>query len=371
MLVGTGAGDVPGLCRNPTESNIVPTSADLSWLRPLAAFPRLAALRFIVQWRARSDADWETSGELTDPEYHLPDLSGNTEYEWIVQAIGIGGKGRFTRPRRFITRVPLLPTAPTNLVTSGIAQSTGLATSEWLATCTPPVAVSGESDLATTFDFDWRLGDDGDDGVWTAGARGLDDPTFKFTGREPNKRHTWRSRGVNASGPGPWAVSDPLMTPVRTLFVPSVPTSLMSTLITDIKFVPQWAPGPVDATHSAADGFEIELVSSINQAVVLYLARGTDTSIVIDGLDPATPYQWRMRPKNGAGVGEYTEYQAFVTESRIYPPGPLRMMTTTHILALTAQANWLASLSVADHGPFPSPWPLSMAESLTPLPCHT
>ena len=141
---------------------------------------------------------------------------------------------------------------------------------------------------------------------------------YSHTNLTPNTEYSYRVRAKNSGGEGIW--SQPLVISTKP-DVPSVPQSISaSSTSREISMI--W-----DSVDTAT-GYEVEIMSGTNdnQTVTDQVYGTTETSYTQTGLTPNTEYQYRVRAKNEAGPGEWSEQNSIMTKESV-PGIPTNIQT--------------------------------------------
>ena len=141
---------------------------------------------------------------------------------------------------------------------------------------------------------------------------------YSHTNLTPNTEYSYRIRAKNSGGEGIW--SQPLVISTKP-DVPSVPQNI-SASSTSREISITW-----DSVETAI-GYEVEIMSGINNdhTVADQVYGTTETSYTQTGLKPNTEYQYRVRAKNEAGPGEWSEQNSIMTKESV-PGVPTNIQT--------------------------------------------
>lgn len=150
------------------------------------------------------------------------------------------------------------------------------------------------------------------------------------TGLQPNSLYKAASRARNGVGWGAWTWSADFTTSGS---VPGVPTSLVSSLVTETTARVAWT-APSSNGGSAITGYDVQLSTTSNFASPFNYSVSS-TSINFSSLQPYTIYYVRSRAKNAVGTGSYSSATSFKTKMRITAVKPAGTLVPFQTIQLT------------------------------------
>ena len=166
------------------------------------------------------------------------------------------------------------------------------------------------------------------------------DTSLNHTGLTAGQRYYYQVRARNSAGWGPW--SHPPVSAVPTgVQPPEAPyphTEPNGSTAMDIMWVPPYEDGGGDIT-----GYQLEWSATGVEGTFRSLTSpaATARSYTHTGLTPGTTYYYRMRARNSAGWGEWSETVRGKTERNVVPDAP----------NLTATANGSAEINLSWNRP--------------------
>lgn len=224
-------------------------------------------------------------------------LSYGTVYYARIKARTINGMSFWSRPTVFTTEAPPIgvPAAPTLIAPASFAAGVPLSpTFTWssLSAATYQLQVSTSADFAVKVIDDSSLAKASFSGVALAGSTD----------------YYWRVRAKNGFGFGSWSEINLFTTTLTTPEVPSLvaPAAFATEVLTPVTLA--WAAAKGAATY------EVQL--SLNPDFSSFVFRDstvTGLSKLTALLTGNTPYYWRVRARNSAGVSDWTSTRRFIT----------------------------------------------------------
>lgn len=135
----------------------------------------------------------------------------------------------------------------------------------------------------------------------------LADTTKPVSGLSLNTAYYWRARAKNGAGWGQYSLTRQLVTwNVSDQILLDAPSDLSVNVPVPTTFT--WHPMP------AASAYRIDLSRSNNFSILAFSdSTGTDTSETFPNLALNTAYFWRVRGKNDAGSGQFSETRTITT----------------------------------------------------------
>ena len=251
----------------------------------------------------------------------VADLAYDTQYFWRVRAINPAGPSVFSSPLTFFTRI-----APPDGVPALLRPA------------------DGSVNLSTELTLEWGTvaGADsfrvqvGTDSAFVAGA--FADSTLATTALTlPDLRHEtayfWRVAAVNGSGQGPWSgifafsteAAPPAAAPI--LLAPEDGAAGL-----DLTVLLQWSE------IASAARYELVVASDSSfGAVTIQRSDLEAISFSAEDLEYATTYFWRVRARNDAGAGPWSEVRLFATK---LPPSNVGADAGDHPVRFALEPNY-------------------------------
>ena len=238
-------------------------------------------------------------------------LIPNTQYAITVRAENTAGESDWSVPVSAKTLQAAPDTAP---VLSGNATKDTI-TLTWNA-------VNGADS------YDLEITKTADNGITAVNDIAV--TNYSHTNLIPNTEYSYRIRAKNSGGEGIW--SQPLVISTKP-DVPSIPQNI-SASSTSREISIAW-----DSVDTAT-GYEVEIMSGINdnQTVTDQVYGTTETSYIQTGLTPNTEYQYRVRAKNEAGVGDWSDQNSIMTKESV-PGIPTNIQTAVTSNEITLSWN--------------------------------
>lgn len=294
----------------PSTSNITQSTATFSWS------PVSGAHSYTVQTRL-PNGNWVDApgGPFYSTSVTVGGFSPNTTYQWRVRAnCGNGQYSYWTSPIYFTTS-GVVCHAPQWLSTTNVTHST--ATFNW-------EHVSG----AINYSIQYRVAG----GTWYDLSGGPYSGTWiNVGGFQPGTSYEWRIR----SNCHNWVYSDwSYPTGFTTLYTCDVPTWPTTSHITDSTATFNWSP--VYGAHSYS------IQTRLPNGVWYDVPGGpfTNTSVTVNGFNPNTTYEWRVRANCGNGQFSHWTHGIYFTTTGELPCTPPTWLSTINITHTTATFSW-------------------------------
>ena len=302
FLTGTNF-TTPPLCPTPITpvvSNVLPTTATVSWTPHLAS----AAFEWELDYKPSSQSSWTgaltiTVQSILNTYYDLSNLDPNTTYNWRVRAICGGGQVSGTDLSTNLTgtnfTTPSACPAPTTALTSDLLPTS--VTVSW--TPNGIDAIGWEVQYKPNSQSSWT-------DPLTVIQTGIADTFYNVGGLAPNTTYNWRVRKICDIGDivqdvdvSAWRNGSNFTTP------PSCPAptgvSIPLGTITTIDAVVEWNPTIGGLAQEYIIQWKPSSVSSWNDPAVESEST-TNTSFSVINLTSATPYNVRVRAVCDIGV---------------------------------------------------------------------
>ncbi|MFZ1676073.1 MAG: fibronectin type III domain-containing protein [Saprospiraceae bacterium] len=303
-----------GSCNAPSwlyTTSITQTSATLDWA------PVSGAQSYSIQWRYPGGAWYDLpGGPWTETWYNWTGLQPGTTYEWHVRAnCGYGSYSYWSSTTWFTTLAGYSCNTPTWPITSNITQTSATFSWDW---------VSG----AQSYTVQTRL----PNGTWYDLPGGpISNTSVTINGLNPNTTYEWRVRANCGSGQySNWTSPVSFTTYGASC---NAPAWLFTTNITQTAATLNW-----DLVNGA-----------LSYSLQYRLAGGTWYDVpggpwtgswhTINGLQPGTNYEWRVRSNCSNGNSSVWSYaEPFTTlGSTCNTPS---WTSTTNITETSATFNW-------------------------------
>jgi hypothetical protein len=261
----------------------------------------LRAERYRIQVSTtQSFATFVVNAETIDTSFQARDLIPNRTYYWRVRSSNTGGDGSWSSTFSFVTLNVSATTAP--ILSLPGNDAIDLATPIQLVWQATMGASSYRLQLSLAADFNTRLVD----------TTGVQSTFFVLPPLLTSERYYWRLSALNAAGESSWSETRTFRTVVVTPGVPQliVPATNLSNAKTPLLLDWSNVQGATSYTlHVSTDNsFETNVITSDGQAA---------TEFVLTSLLPQTTYFWRVRARNMAGFGDWSEVRSFTTVVQI------------------------------------------------------
>ncbi len=233
---------------------------------------------------------------LTVPVKNLTGLQSDTKYYWRVKGKNAKGSGLFSAVWKFTT-VPGVPGAPQLL--SPASGTTNLAVSQTLRWSKVASAISYHVQLGT-------------DSLFASGIvledSTVTDTTKAVSGLAEGTKYFWRVRTKNVSGVGAWSTVANFRTIVPLPGAVILASPNANSVVDKDTVLLVWHKGTPEATkYEVLHGPDSLFVMAVRDSNV------TDTAKVMKPLLNNTRYFWKVRAKNAAGWGPYSEVRGYNT----------------------------------------------------------
>jgi hypothetical protein len=225
-------------------------------------------------------------------------LSYATTYYWRVRGYNGAGNGPWSAIRSFTTEAAPTGVPPAPVLAAPVPFSNGVSLSPTFGWNAASGALSYQIQGST---------------VATFASKAFEDSLLTKTGFSGvaltgSTTYYWRVRARNGFGYGPWSEVSAFSTLVSK---PDAPA-----LISPANFTTEVAY-PLSLTWGAVTGsttYHVQLSLAPDFGTFLFLDSGlTGASALTGYLLPSTPYYWRVRAKNSAGVSEWSTIRRFTT----------------------------------------------------------
>ncbi len=269
-----------------STTNITDTSAMFNW----SVVP--GAVSYSVQIRLPYGTwNFIPGSPFMNTSATVNGLSPGTTYQWRIRAnCSYGDHSYWTLGMSFTTNGTSTCNAPDTLTTYNISQTT--ATWDW-------APVSG----AVSYSVQWRFAG----GIWYNLAGGpWTNTLLNIAGLQPNTDYEWRVRSNCSNGmTSDWSANASFTT---LGFSCDMPTGLFTTNITESSATFNWSASPGAVSYSVQ--------TRVPYGTWYYIAGSPfiNTYASVDGLNPNTTYEWRVRSNCSNGDHSYwTSGMSFTT----------------------------------------------------------
>ncbi|MEO6131720.1 MAG: fibronectin type III domain-containing protein, partial [Saprospiraceae bacterium] len=295
----------------PITTNVTQNSASFSWDQVSGA------QGYTVQVRLLNGTWYDISG---NPFYNtyasVYGLNPNTTYQWRVRANCGGGQySNWTNPITFTTLGSSYCYAPNWLYTTGITQTS--ATLDW-------GGVSG----AVSYNIQWRY----PGGTWYNIPGGpFTQSWYNWNELTPCTTYEWRVQtNCTNGGVSAWSYSISFTTQCYSCNTPTWP---ITTNVTQTSASFSWDP------VSGAQSYTVQVRLTNGTWYDIQGNPFYNTYATVNGLDPNTSYQWRVRANCGGGSYSNWTYPVNFTTLGMscYAPNALY---TTYITQTSATLDW-------------------------------
>ena len=242
---------------------------------------------------------------IADTSRQIGPLSGVTTYYWRVRGKGPAGYGPLSVSRSFTTRSTAPLAAP--VLVSPVNNAASLPTS--VALLWRKAEGASEYHLQVSTDSSFATGMVVNDSTVT-------DTTRTVAGLAHDVRYHWRVRSKNASETSPYSSRWAFTTIVP---LPGTPTLVLPAdgAVVSRPVIVTWNPAAYAATYH----LQVATDSTFTSGVVTNDSTIASASRELTALAPETRYHWRVRAKNLAGNGSFSQRRTFTT-APAGPPAP-------------------------------------------------
>lgn len=281
----------------PTFSDITATSVDVAWTAPSSGAP---FTQYNLQLATNSNffesnIVWEETGSWVTSYNNASGLPKNTTIYARVRASNSHAWGDWSAVRSFTTSTTV-PSSPTGLSFSSV---TG--TSMVLSWNTP----SDTGGLPVTGYVVQRALNSGfSSGLVTTNVSGT---SLSFTGLAAVTTYYFRVAAVNSAGTSGYSSTASRATVAGPPGAPVAPTV---DNITSSSAVVSYAP-PSDNGGATVTGYDVQRSTSAGFTTGLATTSVTGLSCTFSGLSPGVTYYVRVRAKNSAGAGAWSDGTPF------------------------------------------------------------
>ena len=321
--------DPPGQSGPPTNVRAVPdgdSAVDISWDPPVDDGG--SPIRYYeVQWSADGTSGWSNAGRTPDGEtltFKNTGMTFGTTRHYRVAARNGVTLGDWSDPPVSATTLAGVPGMPNLTARATDANTIDL-------TWTVP-ADNGSAIIR--YELEWSP--DGDDGTWASLANPSEtDTSYSDGGLDPGTERHYRIRAVNGATPGEgsWSTVRSAKTPPAVPGAPFLRAEANGQNAIDLLWEPPSDDGGADISE-----YEVYVSSDGTDSSYSSLTSLTATarSYTHSGLDPGDERYYRLRARNQAGWGEFSEHASEVTLTGV-PAAPV----------LTARANGASEIKLS------------------------
>jgi hypothetical protein len=280
----------PVLSSPGNSASDIAVNAAISWSASSGA------TSYSVQVSTVSDfltPDISQSG-LMSTSYTLSGLSNNTTYYWRVNASNTSGTSAWATPRSFTT-IPTLTTIPGAIFPDSGAVDVPIAFSVYWYSV--PNASSYHMQLSKASSFTVVLLDSG----------AIHDTLIPLSALANSTLYFWRVAAVNAAGQGAWSRTMQFTTicelPAAVVAIPAI----NDTLLIDTALC-KWNTANLYVTKYQFQCYADPILAE----VVISDSTITDTAFIFRDLSNNHTYWWRVRAKNAAGWGPFSDVRRLI-----------------------------------------------------------
>ncbi len=273
------------------NQNGVLLAPNLSWNEA----PRAERYRIQVS-TTQSFASFVVNVETTGRNYQARDLIPNRTYYWRVRASNSGGDGEWSSTFLFVTVNANTTTAPVLSLPGNDAEN--ISSPLQLVWQPTTGASSYRVQLSLDADFSTRVVD----------TTGVTSTFFILSDLLTSERYYWRLSSLNQAGESAWSETRTFRTVVVTPGVPTLiaPVNTFSNAKTPLLL--DWSPVQGATSYS----MEVSVDQTFQSGVFVSEGQAA-TEFLLSTLLPQTTYFWRVRARNTAGFGEWSETWSFTT----------------------------------------------------------
>ncbi|KAM4593867.1 neogenin 1a isoform 8-T8 [Odontesthes bonariensis] len=300
---------VPGPAPNLQAVSKTPTSASLSWDKPVTGNGEI--LTYKLYYTDKS-ADNEQDVDIDVQSYTMTELKKNTEYSFRVVAINKHGPGVSTEDIVVRTLSDVPSAAPQNLTLE--VQNSKSIMLRW-----QPPPLSGQNGEIITYKIRYRKGSRrSESAVTTAGTQ-----LYKLIdGLEPGTEYSFRVLAMTVNGTGPateWTTTETFESDLDESRVPDQPSSLhVRPLVNSI--VVSWTPP--ENQDIVVRGYTIGYGIGSPHAQTIKVDY-KQRYFTIENLDPSSHYVITLKAFNNVGEG-IPVYESAITRPQSVPdPTPM------------------------------------------------
>ncbi|KAM4593870.1 neogenin 1a isoform 11-T11 [Odontesthes bonariensis] len=298
---------VPGPAPNLQAVSKTPTSASLSWDKPVTGNGEI--LTYKLYYTDKS-ADNEQDVDIDVQSYTMTELKKNTEYSFRVVAINKHGPGVSTEDIVVRTLSDVPSAAPQNLTLE--VQNSKSIMLRW-----QPPPLSGQNGEIITYKIRYRKGSRrSESAVTTAGTQ-----LYKLIdGLEPGTEYSFRVLAMTVNGTGPateWTTTETFESDLDESRVPDQPSSLhVRPLVNSI--VVSWTPP--ENQDIVVRGYTIGYGIGSPHAQTIKVDY-KQRYFTIENLDPSSHYVITLKAFNNVGEG-IPVYESAITRPQSDPIDP-------------------------------------------------
>ena len=244
-------------------------------------------------------------------------LSASTKYYYRIRGKNSAGNGDFSNIANATTSAPtpIKPSAPTNL--SATAVSSSQINLTW-------------TDVADETGYEVERSTDGNSFTKIGNDLAANSTSYQDNGLSASTKYFYRVRGKNSAGNGDFSNVANATTSAPPTVKPNAPANLTASAVSNSQINLSW--------NDVADetGYEVERSTDGNS----FSKIGNDlaansTSFQDNGLTASTKYYYRIRGKNGAGTGDFSNVANATTSA----PTPVKPSAPTNLSATAVSSS--------------------------------
>lgn len=297
--------DPPAIPTGTTTSNITQTTFDVSWTASAGA------VDYRLEVRENTTVRYSTTLTQTSHTVNSVNITPGKTYTWRVMANGVKTSSSYSSDKTVV----MVPPNP-----SGLAADNHTTTSFEASWSAATGATEYRLDVATNSSFTSILS--------TYNNKQVAGTSQTVSGLTPGQTYWFRVRAKNASGTSGNSSSK------STTTVPSPPTAVAAEEITQGSFKAKWEAAEGATAYRvdvSLDNFA-SIMQSYNDVPV------TGTSLTVNGLNPGTTYQYRVRAINTSG----TSANSGIIEVLTVPANPV-LAQASNVTSTSFTISWSGS----------------------------
>jgi hypothetical protein len=244
----------------------------------------------------QSFASFVVNTETTDTTFQARDLIPNRTYYWRVRSSNSGGDGNWSTTFLFVTINASATTAP--ILSLPGNDAIDLESPIQLVWQPTSGASAYRVQLSLSADFTNKLVD----------STGVQSTFYILPQLLTSERYYWRVSALNLAGESAWSETRTFRTVVVTPAVPVLLTPINNLENAKTPLLLDWS------NVQGATSYSVEVSTDSSFETIVFSSNGQAASAyLLTALLPQTTYYWRVRARNLAGLGDWSEVWSFTT----------------------------------------------------------
>lgn len=270
------------------------------WTAPPVDVTHSAAISYNVRYSPSGAGAWTALSNVSSP-LTLTGLSAGAAYDVQVASINAAGTSNWSATST-LTTIAAGPAIPNAVAAATLTQGAG---SNLTVAWTAPAADSTHSGASL---YNLRFSPSGAN-TWTTAAA-VTSP-YTLAGLTAGAAYDVQIQSANSAGTAAWSPTSTLATAAAGPFIPNTAAAATLAQGTGSNLTVTWTAPAVDATHSAATGYNLR--SSPSGANTWTTVSAVISPYTLTGLTASAAYDVQIQSTNAAGAGAWSVTSTLTT----------------------------------------------------------